>query len=480
MRENKKKLEKQISPKYNTSGEIGDERFMKTKQKVDRSHYLFSNKALVSLIVPLIIEQLLAVLVGMADSVMIANVGEAAVSGVSLVDNIMVLLINIFGALATGGAVVVGQYLGQKRDDEAREASNQLVWFITIVALVITALVYLGRNLILHGVFGQIEADVMGHAKIYLLIVTASIPFIAIYNGAAAIFRVMGDSGTPMKVSIVMNVINVVGNAVLIYGFHRGAEGVAIPTLVSRVVAAVMLIVLLFEQKRVLYLKKSLRYHFEWNLVKKILQIGVPNGLENSMFQLGKILVLSLVSTFGTYAIAANAVSNAVALFQILPGMAMSLAVTTVISQCVGKGDYEQVHYYMKKLLIITYACMTVTCLLIFFAQPFIMQIYNLSAITARETEKILIFHGVSCILIWPAAFTIPCVYRASGDVRFSMIVSIVSMWVFRVLFSYILGKFLGMGVFGIWVAMVIDWVFRTILFVYRYFTGKWKHKAIV
>ena len=452
---------------------------MGKKQKIDRSHYLFDNKALTALIIPLIVEQLLAVLVGMADSIMVANVGEAAVSGVSLVDNIMVLLINIFAALATGGAVVAGQYLGQKREKDACIAAKQLIWFIFLCSVGITAIVYLGRNFILHSVFGAIDADVMSSANTYLMIVTASIPLIALYNGGAAIFRAMGNSKVSMQVSIVMNVINVAGNAILIYGFHRGTEGVAIPTLVSRMVAAILILGLLCNQTRVLHLEKTLRYHLNGSMVKRILNIGVPNGLENSMFQLGKILVLSLVSTFGTSAIAANAVSNAVALFQILPGMAISLAVTTVISRCVGAGDYEQAKYYTRNFEI-TYCCMAVTVALIFAVLPLIMKVYNLSAGTSAESEKILLFHGCSAILVWPIAFNLPAVFRASGDVRYSMITSIVSMWIFRIAFSYILGKYMGIGVFGVWIAMIIDWCFRAILFVYRYFSGKWQGRSAV
>ena len=453
---------------------------MKAIVKKDRSNYLFSNRALTVLIVPLIIEQLLAVLVGMADSIMIASVGEAAVSGVSLVDNIMVLLINAFAALATGGAVVAGQYLGQNKTKEANRASNQLIWFITICAVVITAVIYICKSAILHGVFGKIDADVMGHANIYLLIVGASIPFMALYNGGAAIFRTMGNSKTPLMVSVVMNIINVSGNAILIYGFHCGTEGVAIPTLVSRVVAAVLIVVLLFSRKRTLYIEKTWKYRFEWCMVKKILRIGVPNGMENSMFQLGKIIVLSMVSAFGTYAIAANAVSNAVALFQILPGMAVSLAVTTVIARCVGAGDYEQVRYYLKKLMMITYGCLIITNILIFLVLPFILKAYNLSDLTARTAEKILLFHSISCVLIWPVSFTLPATFRSAGDAKMCMIISIISMWIFRIVFSYILGKYLGWGVFGVWVAMVIDWVVRCVCFVIRYFSGKWKQGAVV
>ena len=452
----------------------------KAKFKTDRSHYLFSNKALLALIGPLVIEQFLAVLVGMADSIMIASVGEAAVSGVSLVDNIMVLIINNFAALATGGAVVAGQYLGQKREKEAAKASTQLVWFVTISAVGIMFLVYLGKGFILHQVFGHITEEVRGHANTYLLIVTASIPFIALYNGGAAIFRAMGNSRVSMVVSLIMNIINVSGNAFLIYGMRLGTAGVAIPTLVSRMVAAVIITVLLCNPKWVLHIERTWRFRFNRRMIRNILAIGVPNGLENSMFQLGKILVLSLVSTFGTYAIAANAVSNAVALFQILPGMAMSLAITTVISQCVGACDYEQVRYYLRKMLTGIYIAMFAAVSVIYLVMPFILRAYNLSAQTAAVTEQILTFHGVSVILIWPVSFSLPAAFRAAGDAKACMYISIISMWIFRIGFSYLLGAYFGLGVFGIWVAMVIDWFFRAILFIIRYFSGKWKHGAIV
>ena len=452
----------------------------KTKQKQDRSHYLFSNRELANLIGPLVIEQLLAVLVGMADSIMVANVGEAAVSGVSLVDNIMILIINIFAALATGGAVVAGQYIGRKDEKSACKAATQLVWFVSLSAVAIMILVYFGKDIILNQVFGHITAEVKGHADIYLLIVTASIPFIALYNGGAAIFRAMGNSQVSMRVSLLMNAINVTGNAILVFGLRIGTAGVAIPTLISRMVAAIVITVLLCNQTRILHIERTLKFRFDGRMIRKILAIGVPNGLENSMFQLGKILVLSLVSTFGTYAIAANAVSNAIALFQILPGMAISLAITTVISQCVGANDYEQVHYYLKKLLVIIYVAMVGTVALIFLALPLILKAYNLSDQTAAAATNIIHFHGISAMIIWPLSFALPAAYRAAGDAKACMYTSIVSMWIFRIGFSYLVGKYMGLGVFGVWVAMVIDWVVRAICFVIRYFNGKWKHGAIV
>ena len=256
----------------------------------------FSNEDLKKLIVPLIIDQFLQAFVGLADSIMVASVGEAAVSGVSLIDTVMVLIINIFTALATGGAVIAGQFIGKQKEAEACKATNQLLLFTVKASVVVMALGYLGRNVILHGIFGKIDADVMYNCNIYLLIVFASIPMIAVYNAGAAIFRSMGNSTIAMITSLIMNAVNLGGNAVLIYGCHRGIEGVAIPTLVSRCVAAAIILVLLNNQSRQIHIFHPFSFHTDWNLLKKILYIGIPNGLENSIFQLRKILVLSLVT----------------------------------------------------------------------------------------------------------------------------------------------------------------------------------------
>lgn len=310
---------------------------------------MFSNKDLVRLIIPLIIEQMLTVTVGLADSIMTANVGEEAVSGVSLVDSVMVLMINLFSALATGGAVVAGQFLGQRKNIMACKTADQLILFIVSLSVVIMAGIYACKNFILNVVFGNIEPGVMHNAEIYLMIVTASIPFIAIYNGCAALFRIMGNSKISMNMSMLMNGINIAGNAILIYGFKFGVEGVAIPTLVSRIVAAVVMVRLLAKQNQDVHLSKHIHFHFKGYLIQKILHIGVPNGIENSMFQLGRIMVLSIVAGFGTSSITANAIGNVVASFELIPGIGVGFAVLTVVSRCIGAGDYEAARYTIQR-----------------------------------------------------------------------------------------------------------------------------------
>ncbi|MFR6343364.1 MAG: MATE family efflux transporter [Christensenellales bacterium] len=440
----------------------------------EKKALLFSNKDLKKLIWPLIIEQLLTVTVGMMDTVMIASVGESAVSAVSLVDSIMILIIQIFAAIATGGAVVAGQFLGAKDEDRACQSANQLILFISVLSIAVMGLVYLLRGFILHQVFGKITAEVMAHSSTYLDIVSLSIPFIALYNGGAALFRTMGNSRISMYTSLLMNAINITGNAIMIYGLHMGVAGAAIPTLVSRIVAAVVMIVLLLNPKQLVHLKRPFSLKFDATLIKRILYIGVPNGLENSMFQLGKILLLSLVSGFGTAAIAANAVSNTLATFMTLPGMAIGFAIITVVSRCIGAGDYKQARYYTRKLIKITYLALLLTNALIILGLPAVLSLYHLSDITASMTTQIIFSYAAAAIVIWAPAFSLPNTLRAANDVKFSMVVSILSMWIFRIGFSFLLAKNMGLGVFGVWISMYIDWLVRSILFVLRYKGVSW------
>ena len=443
-----------------------------------QDHYLFSKKQLLYLILPLIVEQLLAVAVGMADTIMVASVGEMAVSAVSLVDSISILLINVFAALATGGAVVAGQYIGRNKPDKASEAGEQLIVFVTFISLIIMAIMYLGRGFILNVVFGKIEAQVAEYALTYMNIVFASIPFIAIYNSGAALFRAMGNSQVTMKTSLIMNTINVVGNAILIFGVKMGVAGVAIPTLISRAVAAIIIIVLIRNEKLQIHIKKPFKYKYNKTMVRDILQIGVPNGVENSMFQLGKIMLLSVISTFGTTSITANAVANNITGFQFLPGAAIGLGLVTVVSQCVGAEDYEQARYYTKLLHKYAYGALIVLNSIIILTIPYILKIYNLSPETSELAKRVIIFYGINVAIVWPLGFTLPNTLRAAKDVQYSMVISIGSMWIVRIGLGVLFAKYMGMGMFGVWLAMICDWYVRAAFFVYRYKGKKWEEKA--
>lgn len=447
---------------------------METSQiKVD-----FTKEDLRRLIIPLVIEQLLAITVGLFDSVMVSQVGEAAISAVSLVDTVNVLLVNAFSALATGGAVIAGQYLGRREPDKAGHSGAQLLLFMGEASILIMMVFYLAKGFVLGVVFGQVEPDVAAYANTYYIIVEASIPFLAIYSAGAALFRVMGNSRVSMQVSLGMNLINIAGNALLIFGLHMGVEGVAIPTLVSRAAAAAAMVVLLRRPNLPLRVERFSIHHDKY-VVKNILRFGVPNGLESSMFQLGKILLLSTVSVLGTASVAANAIGNTVCTFQCVPGNALGLAIVTVVSRCVGAGSYEKARYYTKKLLKSTYFFMALSIAATLVLLPLIMKLYNVSDEAARYARQIIWMHGLVAVVLWPASFTLPQALRAAGDTRFTLIVSTVSMWTMRVALGVLLGRFWGFGVVGIWMAMFADWVLRVSFFVPRFLGHKWETMGI-
>ena len=447
-------------------------------ETIQQNQPLFTRQALTKLIWPLIIEQTLAITVGLADSMMVASVGESAVSGVSLVDMISVLLINIFSAMATGGAVVVSQFIGARDMKMARRSTDQLVLVTAALSLAITALVLLFRRSMLYLFFGKVEADVMANCLTYVVITAPSYPFIALYNSAAAIFRSQGNSKLSMKVSLLMNGINLGGNAILIYIVGMGVAGVAIPTLVSRVVAAVVMMVLLCRKSNPVRMSpvRSIRPNF--NLIRRILSIGIPSAVENGMFQFGKIIVVSLISGFGTAQITANAMANNISSLAVLMGQAMSLAIVTVVGQCVGAQDLRQARSYTLKLMGIGEIMLLASSVFVMLLMPIIIHLYGASPETAGYIQKVVTINCVSSPVFWVCSFILPGALRAANDAKFTSIVAVFSMWVFRVGCSYLLGVVMEWGVVGVWTAMILDWIVRDCFYIPRFLTGGWKKYA--
>lgn len=440
----------------------------------------FSRKELFLLIIPLVIEQFLAIAVGFADTIMVSYVGENSVSGVSLVDSINILIIQIFSALATGGAVVAAQYIGRSETNNACRSAKQLLNASIVLSGALMAICLCFRKFILSTVFGKIEQEVMEVAVNYFLITSISYPFLAIFNSCAALYRAVGNSRVSMFVALIMNVLNVAGNAVGIYVLGWGAAGAAISTLISRIAGAVIMLVLISRRGQIIFIDSLFRPEFDWNMTKRILAIGIPSGFENGAFQVGKLMIASLVTTFGTAAIAANAISGTIASISNIPGSAIGLAMVTVVGQCMGAGDHVQARFYVRKLMIYTYVAMNaLNVLMVIFAKQ-LVGAFNLSELASSYAEDIVYSFGIASALIWPAAFTLPNALRAAGDVKFTMYSSMITMGIFRLGFSYILGQAMGMGLFGVWFAMYIDWIFRAALFIGRYFSGRWENKRAI
>ena len=441
------------------------------KQKIDAGKLLFSNHDLKVLLIPLMVEQLLNSLMGTVDSMMVSNVGSAAISAVSLVDSINVLVIQVFTALTAGGAIICSQYLGRKDVKACNKAARQVLLSMLVISIGLMAVCIAFRHPLLRLIFGNVEQDVMDNSQIYFLITALSFPFIGLFDANAAFFRAEGNSRLPMTISALCNLVNIAGNAILIYGVRIGAAGAALSTLFSRILSAVMIIVLLGKSDKIIV---SNHWRIDTKILGKILYIGVPNGLENSIFQIGKLLTTSLIAGFGMAATTANAVTGSIASFQQIPANAIGVAMITVIGQCIGAGETEQALYYLKKMMKVAYACMILLGIpMIIFARP-ICGIYHLSPETMKITVFLLCYSCVCCMLVHPLSFAQSNALRAAGDVRFTMIVAIASMWLCRVGMAYILGQGLGLGVIGVWIAMTMDWVVRAFLFTNRIRTGKW------
>lgn len=449
-------------------------------QKIDKSKLLFDNKYLVTLIIPLLIETLLNVTIGMMDTIMVSSNGEAVVSGVSLVDSLANLFVFVFSAFATGGAVVCSQYLGRKDKENAASSAKQLIYLSTTFAIVIMVFLLIFRESVVKFVFGSIEEDVHNAAIMYLLPIAVSFPFLAVTNSCNAICRSMGKSSITMMVALVMNLINVSGNAIMIYGMGLSSLGAGIASLLSRIVASIIMIKVITGKKQIIRITGLIKVRFRADMLKRIMRIALPSGIENGIFHIGKILVASTIASFGTASIAANAVFNSLGTFANIPGTAIGMASVTVIGQCCGAREIEQAKYYAKKLLALTYVLMGVTCVFMYITTPPLTAMYNLSDEANWMAIEYTRLDLIQTMLFWPLAFTIPNFLRAAGDVKYTMIVSICSMWLFRVLGANILGINLGMGLLGVFWAMFIDWYVRGVFFIYRWKKGVWTEKRVI
>lgn len=438
---------------------------------------LFSNNDLLKLFLPLVIEQFLEYTVGLTSSILVAHVGEAAVSGVSLGDFVMALIISVFNAIATGGAVIAGQFLGKKRESEAKIAGRQLMKFIVVVGVAVTAIMYVLRPTILHGLFGSISGDVYTEASIYLRLVTFSVPFVAMYAAGAAVFRTQGNSKLPMRIMLAMNGVNVACSAILIFGFRLGTAGAGFAALISRTGAALIVLAFALDPKLVINLKGWWKGKMDWSMIRMILGIGLPFGIENGMFFFGRIVVLSLVATFGTAAIAANAVAGTIVMFEVLPGMAIGLGLTVIVSRCAGAEDYGQARYYTKKVLAIIYIAHIVSSAIVLALLPGILSLYGLTPEATECAHFLAWAHAIVMLLIWPLAYTLPVTFRAAGDAKFPMAVSMTSMFLCRIALSWVFAVWFHMGMVGTWVAMFGDWIVKAVIFTVRYKTGVWTRK---
>lgn len=429
----------------------------------------FSDKALWTLILPLIVEQFLGTLMGIADTVMVSSQGDAAVSGVSLVDMIFVLFFNIFSALATGGAVVASRAIGEENHEKARRSASCLLVICLAASLGLMAIVYVLDTRLLRLLFGSIENDVMSAAEIYMHTTLVSFPMVALYSAAAALFRAEGNSKISMITQTAVNVFNIAGNALFIFVFKWGVFGAALATLLGRALSCVYLLVKLADKKNTIFVDYRRLFAGERGLYKNILSIGLPGSLESGTFQLGRILVLSIISTFGTAQITANAVANNIDSFGVMVGFAFSFAIVTVVGQCVGAGDWRAVKYYTAKLLRLSILSEAAFNVILFASLPLLLSLYKVTPESRSLAVILICIHNICAVVLWTHSFVLPGAMKAIGDAKFVMVTAVLSMFIFRVGMSYILGIKFGMGAIGVWISMIVDWIARITCFQTRW-----------
>ncbi|MBD5530279.1 MAG: MATE family efflux transporter [Lachnospiraceae bacterium] len=445
-----------------------------------KENEIFSNQKLKKMIVPLLLEQLLVMFVGLADTLVISYAGEAAVSGVSLVNQFNTIFIYLFTALASGGAVVISQYVGRQEREHAGEAASQLLLFSTLFSVLIAGTVLIGNKTMLRLLFGKVEGSVMEACVIYLKISAYSYPALAVYNAGAAVYRSLGKTNVTMYISVVSNAINVIGNVIGVFVLNAGVAGVAWPSFIARVFSAVIITVLCFRKKNEVVYRVQWIFCRKAGLMKSILNVAIPNGVENGIFQLVKVALSSIVALFGTYQIAANGVAQSIWSLAALAGVAMGPVFITVIGQCMGNGSTEDAEYYFRKLTKITLLISTAWNLLIFLLTPMFLRFYSLSPETKRLVIWLVLIHNVFNAAAYPFSGALSNGLRAAGDVKFTMHVSVISTIAVRLFLSWLLGIVLQMGVIGIALAMVCDWVLRAALFIWREKTGKWKNFQVI
>ena len=448
--------------------------------KMNEQQHIFTNKMLRNLLVPVIFEQVLNSLMGTVDTMMVSNVGSAAISAVSLVDSINVLVIQAFSALAAGGAIICSQYIGQKNHEMANKSARQVLFIITAISVAVTALCLIFRMPLLQLIFGKVEADVMTASRVYFFYTALSFPFIALYDAGASIFRSQGNTRGPMIVSVISNGINIGGNAILIWVFHMGVAGAAIATLASRVFCAVVVLWQLRLDRQPIVVKDYYQIRPDGKMIGRILSLGIPSGVENSMFQLGKLSIQSSVSTLGTTAIAAQAMTNILENLNGIAAIGVGIGLMTVVGQCLGAGRKDEAVYYIKKLCVLAEIVIIVSCLLVFALTIPITKLGGMEPESAK-----MCFHMVTWItivkpIVWVMGFVPAYGLRAAGDVKFSMITSCTTMWMFRFCLCVYLIRFQGFGPMAVWIGMFTDWTIRGIIFGIRFHSRKWLNHKVV
>ena len=442
---------------------------------------LFSNRALLNLGVPLALNSLMAIFMGMADSVMVSSAGATAVSAVSIVDAVNNVFVTVSDSIPTGGSVVTSQYIGARQQEKAKESIRQILYSGIIIATFLMVLLLCLRKQVLRLIYGSIETAVFNQAVTYFTIILLSFPFLVAGCTATATLRSMAKSRLAVTITISANIINVIGNAILIYGFDLGVAGAAISTVFGRIVWCIWGLMALRSEKLPVKLEKVFPVRIHWDIMKRVLRVGLGTGFENSLLHIGRLALSSLSASFGTIYIAAYSLSNTLNNFGWVMITAVTTTAMTVVGQCIGAGEKDQARQYAKKLLTVGCCIMLTMFSLIFLLRHQLVSMYQLTPeeleVAAYNTGILAILTMCSCYFM---AFTPMGIFRAAGDMHYPVIVACSAMVFFRVGLSYLLCYGFQMGLMGIWLGMSADWAFRSVCNTVHFLRGKWLDKKLI
>ncbi|MCI5760081.1 MAG: MATE family efflux transporter [Eubacterium sp.] len=448
--------------------------------RINWNNLTFTRAELWKLLYPLMLEQLLTSFMGMADTMMVTRAGSEAISAVSLVDSINILVIQILSAMAAGGTIICSQYIGHKDFKKCNAAARQVVLTVLMISIPLALLCLILRRPLLRLVFGSVDPAVMKNGVTYFFYTSISFPFLALFESGAAFYRAGGNSRFPMTLSVISNCLNIFGNAVLIFGFDMGVAGAAISTLLSRIFSAVVIFCFLRKPRQPIVIDHYLRIRPDFRMIQKVLSIGVPSGIENGMFQFGKLAIQSSVSTLGTINIAANAMMIILENLNGIGGIGIGIGLMTVVGQCIGAGRVEEAKYYIVKISMIAEVVVLVSCAIVFVIAKPVMWLAGMDPEAADICFNMLIYVSIVKPIVWIPAFIPAYGMRSAGDVKFSMIASSITMWCCRVLVTTVLIRVLGFGPIAVWIGMSLDWLVRGIVYSLRYRSGKWLNHTVI
>ncbi len=477
---------------------------METVEK--RRYTLFTGKQLFWLIVPIVIEQIFSTSLGFFDSILVSNIHAAeavrsnASNAVGNVDYINNLIIQLFSAFATGGSIVTSQALGAGDNDLANKLAKQLLMLVICVALGVAGLCLLLNRPIIRLFYGHVDPTTFGYQQTYFYVTALSFPFIGLFNACAALLRAQRKSLVTMTSAAISCGVNVALDALFMYVLNLGVLGAGLATLFCRAVPALFMLTLLGREGNLVRVRLWGPFRFDGAMLRRILRIAIPSGVESALFQLGKLMTNTFVNA-GVYATGAksltalneagetisvniqangNAIANQINNFASVVGGGVGTSCLTVIGQSVGSGDLGQVKHYMRRMFLISYLANGLCVGLILSLVPVISQLYGYTAEAKAIGQSCLYLCLMFQFFTYPLSFTTPGILKATSDVKYVMYCAVFSMFVMRVGLAFLLttDRIPGLpqlGAMGYWIGMCSDWVLRSVLFLSRLLSGRWK-----